>query len=208
MVRSTTLLAVTACALLTGCRLERPGFADSIAQRDAERAHTGPACGVSDSTALSGAGIGDLRPGTPLDSVRRGCQVISQAPIAVTDGRSTSTVRVDVVRDTVTAELSDGLVSRLSVRGAGIRTREGYGVNSTLEQLMHWSDLTSATTDGSLFVMSPSHCGMSFRLAGPAPVPPSPQSGVKALKHTPGEVRVSEVLIYGCRNTVGPAPEF
>ena len=200
---SSTILLAAACLLTAGCRLERPGFADSIAERDAIHAHTGLACGVSDSTWLSGTGIGALQLGLPADSVRRACHVLADTTVRSPNG-PTRALRVDLIRDTVFAELSgDSVVSRLRVFGGGIRTREGYGVGSTLENVMHWADLTSATDDGSLFITSPSHCGMRFRLAGPAPVPPSPQSGVKALKHTPGEVRVSEVQIYGCRDTAG-----
>lgn len=203
MSRPIIILAAVSCLLASACRLERPGFADSIAEREAIHAHTGLACGVSDSTWLSGNGIGALQLGLPADSVRRACHVLADTTVTGPNGR-TRGLRVDLIRDTVFAELStDSVVSRLRVVGRGIRTREGYGVGSTLENVMHWPDLTSATGEGSLFVTSPSHCGMSFRLAGPAPVPPSPQSGVKALKHTPGEVRVSEVQIYGCRDTIG-----
>jgi len=203
MQRSAIFLAA-ACLVASGCRLERPGFADSIAERDAIRAHTGLGCGVSDSTSLTATGIGDLQLGLSADSVRRACHVLADTTMVGANGQPARALSVDAIRDTVLAELNgDSVVSRLRVLGGGIRTREGYGVGSTLENVMHWSDLTSATRDGSLFVMSPSHCGMSFRLAGPAPVAPSPQSGVKALKHTPGEVRVNEVQIYGCRDTTG-----
>jgi len=199
MTRSTIVLMLS-CLLLGGCRLERPGFADSIAERDAVRAHSGPACGVTDSTRLSGAGIGALQVGATVDSVRAACDVLADTSVVSPEGQPTPAIRVDLIRDTVLAELSGNRITRVHVRGAGIRTADGYGAGSTLENLMHWSDLTSQSADGSLFVMSPSHCGMSFRLAGPAPVLPSPQGGVKALKHTPGEVRANEVMIFGCAN--------
>ena len=201
------LLAGMLLTAAAACRLERPGFVDSIARVNAEHADRDPACGVSDSTALTGSGIAGLQLGVPVDSIARSCHVLSDAVVPGPEGQPSRELSVDLIRDTVIAEIVNDSVWRIDVRGRGLRTRDGYGVGSTLEQLMHEPDLTSVSGEGSLFVLSPSHCGLSFRLAGPAPEPPSPQSGVKALKHTAGEVRVTQVLIVGCRNTIGAAPE-
>jgi hypothetical protein len=201
------LLAAALCTAATACRLERPGFADSIARREAEAADRAPACGVSDSTTLTGTGIGDLRIGVPADTITRHCHVLTDTIVPGPEGQPSHELHVDLIRDTVIAEIVDDSIWRIDVTGRGFHTRDGYGAGSTLEQLMHMSDLTSISGEGSLFALSPSHCGLSFRLAGPAPVPPSPQSGVKALKHTAGEVRVNKVLIVGCRYSIGPAPD-
>lgn len=197
---------VLACSVASACRLERPGFTDSIAERQAERADTAAACGVSHSTPLTGTGIGDLKIGAPAEDIARQCHVLSDTVVVGAEGMPARELRVDLIRDTVVAEIVNDSVWRISVTGDRLRTSDGYGAGSTLEQLMHITDLTSTTGEGSLFALSPSHCGLSFRLAGPAPSPPSPQSGVKALKHTPGEVRVSQVLVVGCRNAIGAAP--
>lgn len=211
LVRKRLFIAAAAsvlCGSAAACRLERPGFTDSIAQRAAERADRAhaPACGVTDSTVLSAQGIADLRLGVLADSVLRDCHVLGDSVARDAAGRPVRELLVDMIRDTVYAQVTHDTVSQIVARGAGFRTRDGYGAGSTLAQLMHISDLTAATGEGSLFALSPSHCGLSFRLAGPAPVPPSPQSGVKALKHTAGEVRVTEVRIFGCRNSIGAAP--
>lgn len=82
-----------------------------------ERTAAAPACGVTDSTHVTGGGIGDLRVGAPADSLGRSCRVLRDTTLASgNEGMPERRVAVLLGADTVEATVVDDMVWRIEIR--------------------------------------------------------------------------------------------
>jgi hypothetical protein len=143
-------------------------------------------------------GIGDLRIGASIESVRQKCTVVRDTTVMGPEGMPARKLAVMFSRDTVEAEIVDGRVWRLAVLSPRLRTADSLGVGTSIGRLLQLKNPHGMTGEGQFFVASPAHCGMSFRLtiaeAGPAPGDLD-QAGLARL---PRSTSVNEVLVFGC----------
>jgi hypothetical protein len=154
------------------------------------------ACGEA---VITDEGIGELRIGTTVESVRQKCTVVSDTTALGAEGMPARKLGVALARDTVEAEIVDGRVWRIAVHSPRLRTVDSLGVGTTLARLLQLRNPRGMTGEGKFFVASPAHCGMSFRLANAGPGAQRGDLDSAGLARLPKSAVVSEVLVFGCR---------
>jgi hypothetical protein len=153
------------------------------------------ACGDA---VITDEGIGELRIGTTVESVRAKCTVVRDKTAPGAEGMPARKLTVALARDTVEAEIVNGRVWRLAVHSSRLRTADSLGVGTTLARLLQLRNPRGMTGEGKFFVASPEHCGMSFRLANAGPGAQRGDLDSAGLARLPKSAVVSEVLVFGC----------
>jgi hypothetical protein len=194
---------------LIACESRRSSTADSSSLSAASSSAVvssppAPAADARPTTASCGdeviaeEGIGDLRIGASIESIRQACSVVRDTTVMGPEGMPARKLAVMFSRDTVEAEIVDGRVWRLAVLSPRLRTADSLGVGTSIGRLLQLKNPHGMTGEGQFFVASPSHCGMSFRLAiaeaGPAPG----DLDRAGLARLPRSTSVNEVLVFGC----------
>jgi hypothetical protein len=109
--------------------------------------------------------------------------------------------------DTIRGAIDSGRIYRFSVESARFRTADSLGVGSTLARFLSEPGLYAITGEGAVFLQSPRHCGLSFRLAEAGELGDAPDSvGMAQLRRLPPATRISEVLVVGCKRPGHVAP--
>ena len=152
---------------------------------------------------ITDEGIGELRIGTTVESLRQKCNVVSDKTAPGSEGMPARKLAVALSRDTVEAEIVQGRVWRLAVRSPRLRTADSLGVGTPIERLRRLKNPRLMTGEGVLFVASTEHCGMSFRLSNTGPDALRGNIDRAGLSRLPESAAVSEVLVFGCRLTPG-----
>ena len=153
------------------------------------------ACGDA---VITDEGIGELRIGTTVESVRQKCTVVSDKTGPGAEGMPSRKLTVAFARDTVEAEIVNGRVWRLAVHSPRLRTADSLSVGITLARLLQLRNPHGMSGEGKFFVASPEHCGMSFRLANAGPGAQRGDLDSAGLARLPRSAVVSEVLVFGC----------
>ena len=143
-------------------------------------------------------GIGQLRIGTTVESLRQKCNVVRDTTVIGAEGMPARTVAVAFSRDTVEAEIVDGKVWRIAVTSSRLRTADAIGVGTTIGRLRQLKDPHAMMGEGQLFVATSQHCGMSFRLSGAGPRGQRGDLDRAGLFTLPEMTMVSEILVVGC----------
>jgi hypothetical protein len=159
-------------------------------------------CGVE---VLGEEGIGELRIGVTVESVRQKCNVIRDTTVTGAEGMPARKLTVALSRDTVEAEIVDGRVWRIAVDSPRLRTADALGVGTSIGRLRQLKNPRGMTGEGKFFVASPQHCGMSFRLSNAGPRAQRGDMDRAGLFRLPETAVVSEVLIFGCKPALGPS---
>ena len=150
-------------------------------------------------TRLQGTGMGELRIGASVASVRAACGVARDTTVTGAEGQPARIISVAVAGETVEAEIVEDKVWRLAVRSPRYRTADSLGVGTPLSRLLQLREPRGMMGEGALFFASPAHCGLSFRLSENRPLPASGQDwNAGALRRLPASTRVTEVLAVGC----------
>jgi len=143
-------------------------------------------------------GVGELRIGTNVESLRQKCNVVRDTTVMGAEGMPARKVAVAFSRDTVEAEIVDGRVWRIAVLSPRLRTAASLGVGTLNQRLiMQLKNPRGMMGEGELFVASPEYCGMSFRLANGGP---RARRGDLDRAGLVGLRVVSEVLVFGCHH--------
>ena len=153
---------------------------------------------VCGGTTITGAGLGDLRIGMSVASVHSVCRVVGDATRLASEGQTARFLAVEFPRDTVDAEVVDGEVWRIEVVSPSFRTADSLGVGTPLSRLLELRDARGITGEGQLFVISPVHCGLSFRLSDNGSSARSQKWDRAGLSRLPSGTVVNKVLIVGC----------
>jgi hypothetical protein len=159
-------------------------------------------CG--DDETLTDEGIGHLRIASTVEAVGLNCNIVRDTTAIGAEGMPARKLLVALSRDTVEAEVVSGRVWRIAVASPQLRTADSLGVGTTKARLLQLTKPRLMTGEGKLFVASPDHCGMSFRLTN---VGRDALRGTRdrvGLARLPDSAMVSEVLIFGCRIPAGP----
>ncbi len=151
---------------------------------------------------IRGEGIGLLRIGVSVDSVRRHCVVVRDTTVLGAEGMPARKMAIAIAADTVEAEIVDNRVWRLAVLSPHFRTADSLGVGTPLSRFLGMEKPRAFMGEGEVFLILPSHCGLSFRLADMGSRRPRAEYDSAALASLPKTAHVSEVLVFGCR----PAP--
>ena len=150
------------------------------------------------SRTITGAGIGALRIGATVDSVRVSCPVVHDSVEIRAEGMPARIIDVVLGADTIEAEIVGDRVWRIAVDRPGLTTADSLGVGTPLGKLLEHTGARGAVGEGKLFVLLPERCGLSFRLAarpGDAARFSYDKAGLRAL---PPTIFVDQLLITGC----------
>jgi hypothetical protein len=170
-----------------------PGTPDSVATPPRDASDAG--CG---GTTLSGRGVGALRIGMSVDAVRKVCGVLSDTTRLASEGQRARFIGVGFGTETLEAEIVNERVWRIDVRSPRFKTSDGLGVGTPLSRLLSLNSPRGLTGEGQLFVASPDHCGLSFRLSDNGANARSQDWDRAALSRLPSGTVVDRVLAVGC----------
>jgi hypothetical protein len=148
---------------------------------------------------FDGEGIGAVRIGARVDSVRSRCAVLSDTTEPGDDGLPTRVITVALAVDTIKAEIDSGRVWRIAISGRGSRTADSLGVGTPLERMLALPAVRGLTGENALYLVSPARCGLSFRVTDPRDDAPSENWTLAMLRKLPPGTVVTEVLIVGCK---------
>jgi hypothetical protein len=151
---------------------------------------------------LDGTGIGALRIGTPVDSVRAECAVVRDTTMRDVEGMFARVLSVALGVDTVEAEIQQGRVWRIAITRPGVRTADSLGVGTSLADLLALPDPRGITGEGALFIVSPARCGLSFELSQWGNPPRGGEWTTASLRRLPSSTVVRRVLVVGCSSEV------
>jgi hypothetical protein len=153
-----------------------------------------PSCGGE---TLTDEGVGKIRIGESVESVRHDCTVVRDTTELGGEGMPTRMVSVLFLRDTVEAEIVDDKVWRVAIESPHFSTADSLRVGMPLVRLLALRKPQGMIGEGALYVMSADHCGLSFRLndnGQPVLRDPSPAQ----LSRLSAATHVIEILIVGC----------
>ena len=152
-------------------------------------------CGTDGVPRLTGDGIGALRIGETVKQVTLACHVLRDTVGRGPEGADERSLLVQLGPrpDTVRAVVVADSVWRLHVTSAGLRTADSLGVGSRAGDLRARLDARLIRGEGGLFVVMRDPCGLSFRLEQ------RDTGSAATLSRIADSVRVSEVLVIGCR---------
>jgi len=205
--------ALVACIAVVACTAEGAHEAPAEqavreAVQDAEQPSTqAPAPAAVPRTAgacgrpvVDGDGVGAVRIGMDADSVKAHCTVVRDTLELRAEGQLEHILVVAFDRDTATVEVDSGLVWRIEITDAGLRTKDWLGVGTPLSTLLALKGgVQGLTGEGSLFLITEARCGLSFELSEPRS--PSGSWTVERLRSLPATTVVKRVLVIGCGNT-------
>lgn len=147
---------------------------------------------------ITAQGIGRLKLGIIVDSVKRVCQVAYDTVRPGIEGDSERVVKVEFAPGEVEAEILQDTVWRLNVRAPEFRTRDSVGVGSPVSALLRRGDAQGMIGEGIFVLLYRNSCGMSFVLSGGIP-PGRPRVwSAKELRTLPRTTSVERIMVYRC----------
>jgi hypothetical protein len=188
-------LALVFALIGCGAKKDAPPASSSSSSATSTTSSVTSSCG--DET-VGEEGIGQLRIGTTAESLRQKCKVVRDTTVTGAEGMPARKVAVAFSRDTVEAEIVDGKVWRIAVTSPRLRTVDAIGVGTAIGRLRTLKDPHGMMGEGQLFVASPQHCGMSFRVSGAGPRGLRGDLDRAGLFTLPEMTMVSEILVVGC----------
>jgi hypothetical protein len=195
--RTTKLLPIALIlALATACIGAGGSSDDSAHDASGGGTSSSPLCTTH---RISGDGVGPLRIGMTVDSVSLVCAVARDTIVRDSEGMMSRVLSVPVGSDTVFAEVVDARVWRILVRSQGLFTADSLSVGSSIATLVELPSLNPMVGEGYLYVATPAHCGMSFRLSVPPSTLKSGEWTNAELQKLDPTVHVTRILLLGCR---------
>lgn len=171
---------------------------DSPHTDDPRRNNAVGACGVTESTMLTGDRLGDIVIGRSLDEVARTCPVLRDTTELRSEGQMERVVTFAVAGEQVEAEIVDGNLWRLTIDEPAFRTSDLLSVGTSVARLLRYDGVRPLIGEGRLYVQVSEHCGLSFRLSKPASAVGSGEPDAASLRTLPAETHVAEILVVGC----------
>ena len=147
---------------------------------------------------FDGSGLGALRIGATIETVRTACPVIRETPEIREEGLPARVLAVAFGMDTIEAEVDSGRVWRIVLSQPRFRTIDSLGVGTSIARLLALPGVHGVIGEGALYLAAPVHCGVSFRVTDPVDDSPASDWTLPMLKRLPAATVVTAVLISGC----------
>jgi hypothetical protein len=148
--------------------------------------------------AITDQGIGKLRIGMSVDSLGKQCPVRTDTIQPGPEGTTERRVTVAFAPDLVDAEIVDGRVWRIDVESPAFRTADSLGVGSSVAEVLRRDDPEGAAGEGAFYLISRTHCGLSYQLSGGIPARVNHRWDKAALSTLPASMEVDKVLVSAC----------
>jgi hypothetical protein len=149
---------------------------------------------------VTGDGVGALRVGASVAAVRKVCRI---PRVRLKKGQPpppADLLEFKIGSTPVQAQVEDGRVWRILIDGPQLKTADKLGVGSPLPALLASAPARASQGEGMIYAATARHCGLSFQLDY------RPRRGedrdawtADALAALPRDVKVSRVLISGCK---------
>jgi hypothetical protein len=192
------LLVVAACQV----KKEVPPTGQSVTGKDstARAAQRSDAVGTPHDCGekiVRDDGVGRIRIGNSIDSVRAHCFVTRDTTALGAEGMPARKITVRFADDSVVAEIVNDRVWRIELTSSAFATTDSFRVGSPVSRMLQLRNPRGLTGEGQLFLVTSDHCGLSFRLSNPDGSAVRDWARPVLSKLPPGTV-VSEILIVGC----------
>jgi hypothetical protein len=149
---------------------------------------------------LTGEGVGVVRVGQPVETVRRVCHI---ARPKLKKGRPPppeTLIEFMIGGAPVQIETSQGRVWRVIVSGGSLRTADKLGVGDSLANLLASAPARAGETEGVIYAATAAHCGMSFALSyQPTGGEDRDSWTAESLARLPPDTTISRILMTGCK---------
>ncbi len=175
---------------------------ESIA-RATQRNQTATAAADCGGKVVLDEGVGDLRIGEEVDSVRAHCSVLRDTTALGAEGMPSRKMTVRFADGSVVAEIVNRKVWRIEVNSSAFATPDSLHVGSPITRMLQLRNPRVLTGEGQVFLVTANHCGLSFRLTNPDGSPVRDWAR-PVLSKLPSSTVVSQILVIGCANATGP----
>jgi hypothetical protein len=166
----------------------------------ASRPPVKPDCGVTARTVITESGIGALRIGLPVDSVRLLCRVTRDTVITNEEDQVDEQVlSVDLGPGTVGAAIKEGRVHRIDVWSPALTTADSLHAGMPVRDLAKHSSVRAMEGESQVFASDSAHCGLLFALTGGGPSAGEFAVTNAELRQWPVTSVIAFIEVHGCR---------
>lgn len=151
-----------------------------------------------DEPLFDGSGVGGIRIGMTADSLRQLCRVVYDTTTLRAERKPAHVLEIATSSDTIEAEADAGRIWRIQIASPRLRTADSLGVGTPIGRLLAIPGIRGTTGEGTLYLISPAHCGVSFRMTNPKDQLRGDWT-LAQLRQLPATSVVTSVLILGCK---------
>ena len=172
---------------------------DASGNKRAPAAHAAlPTLAECSQRLITSGGVGPVRVGMTVDSLRLACRILGEIVDSTTAPRSpTRFVSIALGNDTGIAMVKQGRVQELLVSGAGFSTPDSIGIGTPLRNLLARPKVTGFVLDGRVHARADGICDLVFRFHTPAPLAPDRVLDGTALAQLPPSSPVDQIAAWG-----------
>jgi hypothetical protein len=164
-----------------------------------DRAPADTRCGVTGNPVLTDLGIGNVAIGGTVTTIKSTCRVIRDIAELTSEGTLDRVLTLVIGGDIYRATVVNGLVWRISVRTPRIATRDGLHIGTPLSKVAALKDGAKiAEGEDGLYLLPPSHCGLSFRFSIQSRWPTGRPWTMQELLRSHGNQPVDRILVTRC----------
>jgi hypothetical protein len=159
-------------------------------------------CGIRGNPVLTDLGIGNVEIGRTVDNVKSTCRVIRDIDELTSEGTRDRVLTLVIGGDVYKATVTNGLVGRISVRTPRVATRDGLRVGTPFSKVAALKGGAKiAEGEDGVYLLPPSHCGLSFRFPIQSRWPTGRPWTLEELVRTHGNQPVQRILVTRCVHT-------
>ena len=156
-------------------------------------------CQIVSESRLSGEGIGAIRIGESILHVKASCPLTQDDSVDVEEGLRERVVAIATGLGLFRASVDSERVWRIEVDSPAPQTADSIHVGTPLRRLLALYGLRGAEGESGLFLATPTHCGMSFRLKLEiADAEHKSDWTLADLRRLPPDTPIDLILMFGC----------
>ena len=178
-----------------------PSQSSSGSAKTGARTPTDTRCGVKGNAVLTDLGVGNLAIGRTVDAVKATCRIIRDISELTSDGAVERVLTVVIAGEVYRASVVSGLVGRVWVRTSRIATSDGLRVGTSLSRVAALKGVKIAEGEDGLYLLTGSHCGLSFRFSIQSRWPTGRSWTMQELIRRHGREPVTRILVTRCLRT-------
>lgn len=155
-------------------------------------------CGVKGQPVLRDVGIGDLVVGRTVSAVKQSCTVTRDASQPGNEGMAERVLTLPIGEDKIRATVVGDLIWRINVDSPRIATSDGLRVGTPMSRLLSENGVRNMEGEDGLYLIVPSHCGLSFRFGVQSRSPSGRPWTTAELVARHGKAQVNRILVTRC----------
>lgn len=155
-------------------------------------------CGTRNPNVIKDTGIGDLEVGSTTGMVKRSCNVIRDMGEPGNEGMTERMLRVVLGGEVIRASVDGDIINRITIDSPRYATPDGLRVGTPLSRVVSQKGVKPEEGEDALYLLVPSHCGLSFRFKVPSRTPGQQQWKPAQLAARHGNATVNRILVTRC----------